>query len=255
MASRKSSATANATEASLPTVEKFTADASPTEIVMLAHEGGQIGLVPFAERDHQGQAAASEFVVTVYARHPNSDEIIAEYEPQFPALSVRQQAVVQAIGKMDEATDEIIVRKMGNGALTIVGELIVLGVVIRNDRTVNLTAKGRAILDLMNPKKAKAATNGKNGKKDAPEAGSMAEKILALASRPDGVKRSELEAVTKWNGTPWKWYLSNPQGTGLADRYGYDLFVMKMKMKGEGKERAEAVHFLTLKAFPVEPAG
>ena len=55
------------------------------------------------------------------------------------------------------------------------------------------------------------------GRKDAPE-GKRAV-VVALASRPEGVTRPELIEATGWSKAPWKWLFSNPQGTGICDRY------------------------------------
>ena len=53
-------------------------------------------------------------------------------------------------------------------------------------------------------------------------------------------------AATSWTGGPWKWLLTNPKGTGLAQKYGYDFVASKdgrnvryMLVKQEA-EQAEA---------------
>jgi hypothetical protein len=55
--------------------------------------------------------------------------------------------------------------------------------------------------------------------------------VVNLAMRPEGVSTKELVAATGWNGCPWAWSFQNPQGTGLADRYGYGF--SKAKVEGE----------------------
>ena len=64
--------------------------------------------------------------------------------------------------------------------------------------------------------------------KTAPE-GKRAE-IVALCRRKEGATRAELIDLTGWSKAPWKWLLSNPQGTGICDRYGYGL-----KVEHEGR--------------------
>lgn len=57
--------------------------------------------------------------------------------------------------------------------------------------------------------------------------------VAELCFRPQGATPAELKAATKWQGTPWKWFLgNNPKGTGMADRFGY-IFEAR---KGAGKE-------------------
>ena len=57
--------------------------------------------------------------------------------------------------------------------------------------------------------------------------------VAELCFRPQGATPAELKAATKWQGTPWKWFLgNNPKKTGMADRFGY-IFEAR---KGAGKE-------------------
>jgi hypothetical protein len=69
-------------------------------------------------------------------------------------------------------------------------------------------------------KKAKAHGNGPSG---------FVADIVKLASRPSGVSRAELIALTKWHGAPWKWLFKNPKGTGYCDRWGYTLRIAEGK--------------------------
>jgi hypothetical protein len=57
----------------------------------------------------------------------------------------------------------------------------------------------------------------------------MVVKILALASRKNGVSPAELNALTTWKGAPWKWLFSNPKKTGYCDRWGYRFKVLTEK--------------------------
>lgn len=57
--------------------------------------------------------------------------------------------------------------------------------------------------------------------------------VVELCMRPQGATPAQLKELTKWQGTPWKWFLgNNPKLTGLADRFGY-IFEAR---KGAGKE-------------------
>ncbi len=57
--------------------------------------------------------------------------------------------------------------------------------------------------------------------------------VVELCMRPQGATPAQLKELTKWNGTPWKWFLgNNPKLTGLADRFGYEFEARK----GAGKE-------------------
>lgn len=84
-------------------------------------------------------------------------------------------------------------------------------------------AKAKAIRE----KTAKAAKQAKAKKapaekNDAAPSGMVAE-IIKLACRAKGVTPAELNELTNWKGAPWKWLMSNPKGTGFADRWGYTL--------------------------------
>lgn len=63
---------------------------------------------------------------------------------------------------------------------------------------------------------------------------SMADALVALAMRPEGVSPAELNEVSKWNGAPWRWLFSNWQKTGWCDRRGLGFEVIK----GEGRRVA-----------------
>lgn len=57
--------------------------------------------------------------------------------------------------------------------------------------------------------------------------------VVELCMRPQGATPAQLKELTKWQGTPWKWFLgNNPKLTGLADRFGYEFEARK----GAGKE-------------------
>jgi hypothetical protein len=75
--------------------------------------------------------------------------------------------------------------------------------------------------------KKKAAKTKKATRGDGPS-GRVAD-ILKLASRPKGVSREELNALTKWKGAPWKWLFKNPKGNGYCDRWGYHLRIAEDK--------------------------
>ena len=78
-------------------------------------------------------------------------------------------------------------------------------------------------------KKAKAAkAKAKRQPRGAGPRGMVVD-ILKLASRPNGVSREELNALTKWSGAPWKWLFKNPKGTGYCDRWGYHLRITEGK--------------------------
>jgi hypothetical protein len=59
------------------------------------------------------------------------------------------------------------------------------------------------------------------GKKEAPEGKRAA--VVDLAKRPEGATRAELIELTGWSKAPWKWLFSNPQGTGICDRYNLEF--------------------------------
>lgn len=73
---------------------------------------------------------------------------------------------------------------------------------------------------------APAAPKKTGGRKaDAPTG--MTAKVVELAARPNGATRAELNELTQWKGAPWKWFFSNPKGTGVCDRFGYGFEVRK----------------------------
>ena len=70
--------------------------------------------------------------------------------------------------------------------------------------------------------------------------------IVDLCCRETGASPQELHEATGWTGAPWKWLLTNPKNTGLAQKYGYDFVASKdgrnvryMLVKQEA-EQAEA---------------
>src|SRR5262245_23926569 len=81
------------------------------------------------------------------------------------------------------------------------------------------TAKAKA------PAKAAKAKPAAKPKAERKPKG-MVVKILALASRKDGVSPAELNKLTTWKGAPWKWLFSNPKGNGYCDRWGYKFKVV-----------------------------
>jgi hypothetical protein len=51
--------------------------------------------------------------------------------------------------------------------------------------------------------------------------------IVDLCCRETGASPQELHEATGWTGAPWKWLLTNPKNTGLAQKYGYDFVASK----------------------------
>src|SRR5262245_15468276 len=97
-------------------------------------------------------------------------------------------------------------------------------VTVRHPVTDKVIAK---VLPKKGTKAAKAkATKAAKPKADRKPSG-MVEKILKLASRPDGVSPAELNKLTSWKGAPWKWLFSNPKGNGYCDRWGYKFKVTR----------------------------
>lgn len=84
-------------------------------------------------------------------------------------------------------------------------------------------ANGKAKAKPAAKAKAKATTTAKP-KADRKPRG-MVVKILALASRKNGVSPAELNKLTEWKGAPWKWLFSNPKGNGYCDRWNYSFKV------------------------------
>jgi hypothetical protein len=87
------------------------------------------------------------------------------------------------------------------------------------------------LLRVVKPKAAaKAKAKGKAAKAPAARKGprGMVVKILAMASRKNGVSPAELNKLTEWRGAPWKWLFSNPKKNGYADRWGYRFKVAEV---------------------------
>jgi hypothetical protein len=69
--------------------------------------------------------------------------------------------------------------------------------------------------------------------------------IVDLCCRESGASPQELHEATGWTGAPWKWLLTNPKNTGLAQKYGYDFVASKdgrnvryMLVKQEAQQEA-----------------
>ena len=69
--------------------------------------------------------------------------------------------------------------------------------------------------------------------------------IVDMCCRETGASPQELHEATGWTGGPWKWLLTNPKGTGLAQKYGYDFVASKdgrnvryMLVKQEAQQEA-----------------
>jgi len=69
--------------------------------------------------------------------------------------------------------------------------------------------------------------------------------IVDMCCRETGASPQELHEATGWTGAPWKWLLTNPKGTGLAQKYGYDFVASKdgrnvryMLVKQEAQQEA-----------------
>lgn len=75
-------------------------------------------------------------------------------------------------------------------------------------------------------KRAERAAEPKQGRAKRTEPGEMGAKIIEACLRPEGATPAYLNKLTNWHGAPWKWYLSNRKGTGVADKYGYVLNVI-----------------------------
>jgi hypothetical protein len=86
-------------------------------------------------------------------------------------------------------------------------------VVYRQHRTVRSTAK--ADKPAREPKAPKTEPEGKY------------KLIVDLCCRETGASPQELHEATGWTGAPWKWLLTNPKNTGLAQKYGYDFVASK----------------------------
>lgn len=72
--------------------------------------------------------------------------------------------------------------------------------------------------------KAPKAANG-NGNATGPT-GKKAQ-MVEMCLRPEGASPKELAEALDWTGAPWKWFLTNPKGEGVCDRFGYGLEVIK----------------------------
>jgi hypothetical protein len=86
-------------------------------------------------------------------------------------------------------------------------------VVYRQHRKVRSTAK--ADKPAREPKAPKTEPEGKY------------KLIVDLCCRETGASPQELHEATGWTGAPWKWLLTNPKNTGLAQKYGYDFVASK----------------------------
>lgn len=95
------------------------------------------------------------------------------------------------------------------------------------DKVIRTVNPKKATKTVKPAKKAKAKKTAKVSAKPKAERKpkGMVVKILALASRPNGVSPAELNKVTEWKGAPWKWLFSNPKKNGYCDRWGYKFKV------------------------------
>lgn len=84
-----------------------------------------------------------------------------------------------------------------------------------------------------NRKRIEAAERPKRERGNGVRPVGMQALVVELCMREQGATPAELKELTKWQGTPWKWFLgNNPKLTGLADRFGYEFEARK----GAGKE-------------------
>lgn len=219
---------------------------APVGAVLLASEDGDYGLVRADDADQQAQDIANTDRVTITARNPITDQVIATYTPE-PQPPVAAEPVVD--GKFEEVEAPAIKRD-GHGEFTApvymalsfqvladdaVAEAIKLakrmGVVVEvtSTRTGKLIHTADPATKL--PAVAKAPKAAKPAKVAAPKApprdksqpAGMAAKIIALCSRPEGATPAQLNELTNWSKAPWKWLLQNRKGTGFCDRFGYTL--------------------------------
>ena len=107
--------------------------------------------------------------------------------------------------------------------------------VMRTTATKTKPAAKRAAPKAKTTERRKAKSDNARKPVEKAPRGNVVE-ILKLASRPNGVSRAELIALTKWEGAPWKWLFKNSKGTGYCDRWGYSLQVI------EGKEGETRYH-------------
>lgn len=84
-----------------------------------------------------------------------------------------------------------------------------------------------------NRKRVEAAERPKRERGNGVRPVGMQALVVELCMREQGATPAQLKELTKWQGTPWKWFLgNNPKKTGLADRFGYEFEARK----GAGKE-------------------
>lgn len=182
--------------------------------VMLASEDEDFGLVSAAAGTAHAHELADEKQVTIYLRDPVTDEVLGTVEPTPAPEVVLMQLRVYVGADYATALAAKVAKLVGNPV------------------TVHHATSGTQ-LQVVQPGQAAPAKAAKAPKgerqpraaKTAPDG--MYARIVALCSRDEGATPAELNEMTKWKGAPWKWLLSNPKGTGLADRYGYELIVTK----------------------------
>ena len=180
------------------------------EMVILASEDADFGLVPAEGAEARAQELANEHGFAVMGRDPVSDDLLFTCEPVAPEAPKAPKAKGAPRGR-------------------------------------NMVRDGKRVADgkPVSPKaekapkarKARKAAKAPKAPKAPAEKGDKAPKgmvvqILTLAGRVEGVTPAELNALTNWKGAPWRWLFSNWQGTGYCDRWGYNLEIIK----GEGRK-------------------
>lgn len=197
------------------------AQAYEAQSVMLATQDEDCGLVPADEAHDRAQQMANDEGTTITVRNPVTDEVLETVEPETPA----------------QETDRLLMQlRVYVPADTAVALAARVAALVGNPVVVHAATSGNQ-LQVVQPgaTKAKAKTAKADGPAKVPGAprapkaapDGMAARIVALCCREQGATPAELNALTQWKGAPWKWLLSNRKGTGLADRYGYDLTVDK----------------------------
>jgi hypothetical protein len=164
---------------------KKTAAPVVPQIIALATQDADLGMVEAATAQEEAQRAADEVGTTVFLRDPTTDEVLGSASP----TQAEQESPARDF-KTEIAA---------------------------------LKARHREELDrLAAEMKAAKPTRAIKAPTDRKPSGKTAE-LIALALRPEGVTPQELNEVSQWRNAPWRWTFSNPKGTGWAQRHGYQF--------------------------------
>jgi hypothetical protein len=200
-------------------------------VMLIGIDGADYGMVKVCEAVDTAANLAGSEGIAIKIVDPTDGDVMHTVEPEGVEAETaaagdqsgagEAQAAAPVAAKVDEPqTVTILYERHGELMLrleqrSVEGLVLVVNgeVVYRQHRKVRSTAK--ADKPARGPKAPKTEPEGKY------------KLIVDMCCRETGASPQELHEATAWTGAPWKWLLTNPKGTGLAQKYCYDFVASK----------------------------